>query len=350
MKKRKKTMMIILCILFLLIIIALAISLGRGGDYYTKEGAYQKVTTAHSFKYCMEHPALDGIGQYVLPWENGIVTRVVPPLSLRYMCMCLGYDAQTVADGINFLVEMRAQENLFAYDFYNAAEREQNPHLETTKLFYIPGDPGAPFAMVIAGGGFTSVCMMQEAFPVAQKLHEEGYHVFMLKYRVGERPEDQLGTEKKERAYTDLGRAMKYIFDAAAQWDMTLENYSVWGFSAGARTTLAWTTNEEFGYQACGLPKPAMQAPIYIKPENIAIGDHIPATFMVMGTKDEFFGEDGCTACGEFCYELNNAGIPAVFEKYEGVNHGFGLGVGTAAEGWLDRAVDLWEEVIGESD
>lgn len=350
MKKRKKVMMIVLCVLLLVIIIALAISLGRGGSYYTKEGTYKEVSTAHSFKYCMEHPALEEIGRYVLPWENGIVTTVVPPLSLRYMCMCMGYDAQTVADGINFLIDMSSQKKLFAYDYYTAEETVHNAHLETTKLFYIPGEPGAPFAMVIAGGGFNSVCMMQEAFPVAQKLHAEGYHVFMLKYRVGDRSEDQLGTEKRERAYTDLGRAMKYIFDNAAQWDMTLEDYSVWGFSAGARTTLAWTTNEEFGYQSWGLPKPAMQAPIYTMPENIAIGGHIPATFMVMGTKDEFYGVDGCAACKVFCAKLRETGIPAVFEEYEGVKHGFGLGTGTAAEGWVDRALNLWEEVIGESD
>lgn len=341
--------MIVYILLFILVI-ALAISLGRGGSYYDKSGSYRNVTMAHSFRHCMRHPALKQIGRYVLPWENGIVTTVVPPLSLRYMCMCLGYDAQTVADGINFLIDMSQQENLFTYDYYTAEERAQNAHLETTKLFYVPGEPGAPFAMVIAGGGFNSVCMMQEAFPVAQKLHAQGYHVFMLKYRVGDRPEDQLGTEKRERAYADLGRAMKYIFENAAQWDMTLENYSVWGFSAGARTTLAWTTNEEFGYQSCGLPKPAMQAPIYTMPENIVIDDHIPATFMVMGTKDEFYGVNGCAACKVFCAKLKEAGISAVFEEYEGVKHGFGLGTGTAAEGWLDRAVDLWEEVIGESD
>lgn len=350
MKKRKKIMTIVICTLLVVIAIALAISLGRGGGYYTKEGAYKEVTTAHSFKYCMEHPALEGIGQYVLPWENGIVTKVVPPLSLRYMCWCLGYDARTVADGINFLIDMSQQNNLFAYDYYTAEETAHNAHLETTKLFYIPGEPGAPFAMVIAGGGFTSVCMMQEAFPVAQKLHEEGYHVFMLKYRVGELPEDASGKDKQERAFADLGHAMQYIFNNSAQWDMTLENYSVWGFSAGARTTLAWTTSEEFSYQACGLPKPAMQAPIYIMPENIAIGEHIPPTFMVMGTKDEFFGQAGCDACKDFCDALNKTDIPAVFEEYEGVKHGFGLGVGTAAEGWFDRAVELWEETIGESD
>ena len=28
---------------------------------------------------------------------------------------------------------------------------------------------------------------------------------------------------------------------------------------------------------------------------------------------------------------------------FDGLSHGFGLGTGTAAEGWLDNAVEFWE-------
>lgn len=336
--------MVIALIAAVIVAAALFISLGSGGAYYNDDGSYRKVTTASSFQHCMDHPALEGIGQYVLPWENGIVKTVVPPLSLRYMCLCLGYDAQTVADGINFLIEMRAQNKLYHYDYYTPEEKAENSHLDTTKLLYVPGEPGKPFAMVIAGGGFNSVCMMQEAFPIAQQLHEAGYHVFMLKYRVGELAEDRADTDKRERAYADLGKAMTYIFDHAEAWDLTTENYSVWGFSAGARMTLAWTTNADYNYQACGLPKPIAQVPVYTMPENITIGDHIPATFMAMGTRDEFYGEDGCRACEAFCTELKAQGTNAVFAQYEGVKHGFGLGVGTAAEGWFGQALKLWED------
>ena len=39
-------------------------------------------------------------------------------------------------------------------------------------------------------------------------------------------------------------------------------------------------------------------------------------------------------------------GIPTEFHAYEGLSHGFGLGTGTVAEGWLNQAVELWEEQI----
>jgi len=36
-------------------------------------------------------------------------------------------------------------------------------------------------------------------------------------------------------------------------------------------------------------------------------------------------------------------GIPTEFHAYEGLPHGFGLGTGTVAEGWIDNAVAFWE-------
>lgn len=335
--------MIILCVVLAAIGGLLLICIGRGGSYYDKNGNYTAVSTTSSFRHCMNHPALQEMGRYVLPWERGAVSKITQPLSIGYMCTCLGYHAQTVVNGINFLIEMRTQEKLYTFDYYTDQEKQCNPHLDTTKLIYIPGDLGAPFALVIAGGGFNSVCMMQEAFPVAQQLHKKGYHVFMLKYRVGALPEDRSATDKRERAFSDLHRGMQYIFQNAEKWQISLKNYSVWGFSAGARMTLAWTTHSKYSYHASGLPKPALQVPIYTVPENITPENGMPSTFMVMGTKDSFWGKEGCVACSEFCRTLNILEVPAIFEEYEGLGHGFGLGTGTPAEGWLDRATQLWE-------
>lgn len=34
--------------------------------------------------------------------------------------------------------------------------------------------------------------------------------------------------------------------------------------------------------------------------------------------------------------------IDIEFHEYPGLGHGFGLGVGTSAEGWIKKAVDFW--------
>jgi acetyl esterase/lipase len=41
---------------------------------------------------------------------------------------------------------------------------------------------------------------------------------------------------------------------------------------------------------------------------------------------------------------LREAGVAAQFRQYPNIGHGFGLGIGTAAEGWLEAAVQFWEK------
>lgn len=41
---------------------------------------------------------------------------------------------------------------------------------------------------------------------------------------------------------------------------------------------------------------------------------------------------------------LSALGIDTEFHKYPGLAHGFGIGIGTAAEGWVDDAVTFWEK------
>lgn len=40
---------------------------------------------------------------------------------------------------------------------------------------------------------------------------------------------------------------------------------------------------------------------------------------------------------------LSALGIPTEFHAYDGLPHGFGLGTGTVAEGWIDDAVKFWQ-------
>lgn len=46
---------------------------------------------------------------------------------------------------------------------------------------------------------------------------------------------------------------------------------------------------------------------------------------------------------------LEAFGIPTEFHAYRGLPHGFGLGVGTEAEGWIDDAVRFWERQSGRT-
>ena len=56
--------------------------------------------------------------------------------------------------------------------------------------------------------------------------------------------------------------------------------------------------------------------------------------------------KDPARAIGFICEHaeaMQSVGIEIEFHKYAGLSHGFGLGTGTAEEGWLDDAVRFWE-------
>ena len=44
---------------------------------------------------------------------------------------------------------------------------------------------------------------------------------------------------------------------------------------------------------------------------------------------------------------LSALGIPTEFHAYNGLPHGFGLGTGTVAEGWLQETIRFWQQQSG---
>jgi acetyl esterase/lipase len=43
---------------------------------------------------------------------------------------------------------------------------------------------------------------------------------------------------------------------------------------------------------------------------------------------------------------LRKAGTPVEFHKYRNLGHGFGLGKGTSADGWIFDAIRFWETSV----
>ena len=65
------------------------------------------------------------------------------------------------------------------------------------------------------------------------------------------------------------------------------------------------------------------------------------ATYACVGTSDDIAP---WRTMQRRLQSLSALGIPTEFHAYEGLPHGFGLGTGTVAEGWLTDAVRFWEE------
>ena len=44
--------------------------------------------------------------------------------------------------------------------------------------------------------------------------------------------------------------------------------------------------------------------------------------------------------------DLRKAGVEVEYHRFKNVGHGFGLGVGTEAEGWIGQAIEFWKSHI----
>ena len=71
-----------------------------------------------------------------------------------------------------------------------------------------------------------------------------------------------------------------------------------------------------------------------------------PPTFVCVGDRD---GITPCQWMKARLEAMSACGIDTEFHCYPGLGHGFGLGTGTPAEGWLDLAVQFWERQIGKT-
>lgn len=202
-----------------------------------------------------------------------------------------------------------------------------DPWKEDTGLFFFRGEPDGKAAICNAGGGFAYVGAMQDSFPQALELSKKGYNAFALIYRPG-----------AQTACEDLARAIAFIHENADELQVDVSDYSLWGGSAGARMA-AWLGSygtESFGEDA--YPKPAAVIMQYTGHSEVTGNE--PPTYNCVGTRD---GIASYRTMETRINKIQNLGIDAEIDVFEGLPHGFGLGEGTVAEGWIDHAVEFWE-------
>jgi acetyl esterase/lipase len=152
-----------------------------------------------------------------------------------------------------------------------------------------------------------------------------------LKYRVG----------SGLKATEDLAAAISHIFENAEMFKVGTENYSLWGSSAGARMVGDIALNGVSAYGGGNLPKPATAVIAYTGQSTYS-SDFSPA-FITVAANDRIANVNTVERRVE---NLKNAGVDVEYRRYENAGHGFGLGTGTDAEGWVDLAVQFWQRQI----
>ena len=68
-----------------------------------------------------------------------------------------------------------------------------------------------------------------------------------------------------------------------------------------------------------------------------------PPTYACVGTAD---GISSFRVMEDRIRRIKSNGTDAEIEIFEGLPHGFGLGTGTVAEGWINNAILFWERNI----
>ncbi len=270
-------------------------------------------------------PVFGSYGRLLFPVEDAYYSGdTLEDLGLTYYSHI---DPDETVEIVNTLrARAEAGQTIF-YDIYTDEEKGADPAKEDTGLFFFKGTPGEKFAICNAGGAFAYVGAMQDSFPHALELSKKGYNAFALIYRPG-----------AQTACEDLARAIRFIFDHADELEVNTDCYSLWGGSAGARMA-AWLGT--YGPEAFGggdLPRPGAVIMQYTGLSEYSESD--PPTYACVGDRD---GIANWRVMQARLNAMQQAGIDTEFHVYSGLGHGFGLGIGTSAEGWIDDAVAFWE-------
>jgi acetyl esterase/lipase len=221
-------------------------------------------------------------------------------------------------------------------------------------LFVPPRDKANGSAVIVApGGGFWFLAWKHEGTEVAQRLAEEGFTAFVLRYRTDPMPDDpdafkreslaklmKLITHAKEGgvpntvfageklAAADAAEAIRLVRRRAAEWGVDPKRVGFVGFSAGGITAANVSTLDPTG-------RPDFVGIIYGALHNPVPADAPPA-FIATSADDGLLQ----AAAIPMFQAWQAAGRPVELHLFEKGGHGWGMTVkGLTSDHWFDEFV-----------
>jgi acetyl esterase/lipase len=290
------------------------------------------LTSDNHVRDIVNHSAFKSFGDLLLPWDDNsryYDTRLTDIRSL--MPYHSNVRTDVVLGAINHLIDEVEKSKIIFYNFYTEQQIKQDPGKRNTGLFFYRGNPNAEFSIVCPGGGFSYVGSLHEGFPLALEISKKGFNAFVIRYRIG----------SEQKATEDLAAAINYIFKNAATLGISTNNYSLWGGSAGARMVGNIALNGVSNYGGDNHPKPVTAVIAYTG--HSTYSNSFPPTFITVSADD---GIAGISTVERRVENLRKTGVEVEYRGYKNAGHGFGLGKGTDAEGWLDLAIGFWKKHI----
>ena len=260
----------------------------------------------------INYKEFEGFGKLLFP-DNIDNTYTVGDLSyaLKYHS---NYKEDQTFEIIKYLRnEVNAGNKIF-YNIYTPDEISSNSELKDVGLIYFRANKKNNFTICMAGG-WDYVGSIHDSFPQALALSKAGYNSFALVYR-----------NEQAKGERDLERAIKYIFEHNEELNVNTSNYSIW--ANGQASSMANNVSMKVANRPIAL---------VLGYNNITevTGNEVP-TYSIVGTADQVINykqmDDRNT-------RLKQKNIPAEIEMIVGLYHGFGLGTGTPAGGWINNAL-----------
>lgn len=293
----------------------------RDDNYYNSQSTVSDV---------INDTAFGSFGRLLFPVDRNISTSMtLAQVSTSSVYMWYPYiQVEKTVEILNYLHAQATNGQQIFYNIYTPEEIAKDRSKTDTGIFVFKGKHGSPFAITNAGGGFAYVGAMHDSFPHSLELSKAGYTTFALIYR----PDDP---------YNDLARAITFIQENSDILGVAKTNYSLWGGSAGARmaATLGNLANLRQITGNNELPQAAAVIMQYTGYSSVSEFD--PPTYSCVGSND---GIASWRIMQYRLQELSALGIPTEFHVYEGLGHGFGIGTGSVADGWINDAIDFWKK------
>lgn len=284
------------------------------------------ITTETKIRDIISDPGLGDLGRLLFPVNEGYYSG--DTLRDLHLTWYSHINPQKTVEIVCYMKEHTLSGEQVFYDIYSEEEKRTDPDKRNTGIFFFRGNSGAKTAICNAGGGFAYVGAMHDSLPHALELSKKGYNAFALIYR-----------PCAQTACQDLARAIAFLHQNSSNLGIDMNGYSLWGGSAGARMAvwLGSLGTEYFGEQS--YPRPAAVIMQYTGLGEVYGNE--PPTYNCVGTND---GIASFKTMERRINAIKANGTDAQIEVFRGLGHGFGLGQGTVAEGWIDNAVKFWEK------
>jgi hypothetical protein len=265
-------------------------------------GMNNHLTLSNSVRDIVNHPVFKRFGELLLPRDDNSGYYNTLLNNIGSLMPYHGHvNPNDVIDALNYMIDEVNNGRTIFYDFYTNDQKYQKPDKKFTGLFYLRGNPDAPFAIICPGGGFSYVGSLHEGFPLAKKISESGLNAFVLRYRIGS---EQLAT-------LDLATAIAFIFSNADMLGVSTKDYSVWGGSAGARMAGDIALNGMSAYGGRNLQKPATVVIAYTGQSSYS-SDFSPA-YITVAAND---GIANVNVVDRRVGNLRNAGVDVEYRRY----------------------------------